>query len=208
MSLTKAALGYRLAETRMGDTIQDVAARELDDAGRWPELVAYNGLAPPYLVDDLAGVENGSEGGNVLLAGMHIRVPASKPRNDVSKPEDIFGTDILLTGGFLTADAGGDMATVSDLTNLRQALTIRLNTEQRELVWHRDYGNPLFKLKGQKAGPVNLQLGAAYGSRTLRSDPRITAIESITATIEGDSITVEATAVTEDGRPLPVRSTI
>lgn len=206
MSLKQRALGYRLAETRLGDTLQAIAMRELGDAGRWPELVAYNGLVPPYLVDDLAGIEQSQDGGVVLLAGMHIKVPASKPRNEVADPADIFGTDILLTDGVITANAEGDIQLVSDLPNLRQALKIRLGTEQRELVWHPTYGNPLFKMVGKKSGPVNLQLSAAQGERTLRADPRVASVPQITTTIEADAVTVDAVAITVDGRPLPVRS--
>jgi hypothetical protein len=207
MSLKQRARGYRLAETYLGDTIQMVAMRELGAADRWPELVAYNGLAPPYLVDSLQGIEESGDAGTVLLAGMHMRVPAMQPENEVSSPDDIFGTDIELgQDGFLSASAGGDLQLVEDLPNLSQALRLRLGTYQNELVWHPMYGNPLFKLIGQKPDAVTLQYAAALGERTLRSDPRIDSIARIESFVGADAVGVDATAITVDGRPLPVRS--
>lgn len=206
MSTTRRSIGYRLAETRLGDTIQAIAARELGEAARWPELVAYNGLAEPYIVDSLGQIENAnSEAGLVLLAGGHIKIPASRPRNQVSDPRSIFGTDILLDrDGFLTATETGDLATVAGLPNLVQALRVRLYTHLRELTWHQQYGNPLLDLIGKPADPINLQLARAWGERTIRSDPRIDRVERISSDITADAVTVDALAVTVDGRPLPV----
>lgn len=207
MSLTKRSSGYQLAETYQGDTVQKIAARVLGDASRWPELVAYNNLVPPYVVDDLAGIETSGDG-LVLISGMHIRVPVSKPASDVSHPTDIFGSDLRLDNqGFLGSE-NGSFALVSDISNLRQALGIRLNTELRELVWHPKYGNPLFKYVGVKSSPAYLQLTAAQGEQTVRADPRISDVEQVVVTIDADSLLVEVDAVAADGRDLSVKADI
>jgi phage baseplate assembly protein W len=199
------AHGYRLAATRLGDTLQAIAGRELGDAGRWPELVSYNGLAPPYIVDHLSDMED-TEEGRVLLSGTPIRIPSAEPLTGVSDPSDIFGTDMLLQDGFLTAGEDGDFALVADLPNLRQALANRLATRERELLRHPLYGNPLHGLIGDRSGPVLTLLAAKFAERTLRSDPRVSSVESVTATTTGDVTIVEATAVAIDGRSLPVGS--
>ena len=57
--------GYRYASTNHGDTIQQVAFRELGDASRWAELVWINDLLPPGSpVDRLVLVEVYTPGGN------------------------------------------------------------------------------------------------------------------------------------------------
>jgi phage baseplate assembly protein W len=207
MTVNRSYVGYRLAQTRMGDTIQKVAARELGQAGRWPELVAYNGLAPPYLVDSLSGLEESSDGGQVLLTGGYVKIPAARPPNQVSDPRDIFGTDVLLDrDGQLTANENGDLEVIRDVANLTQALNIRLATHVKELVWHPTYGNPLHDLVGRANDEVNLLLSEALASRTLRSDPRIDRIERITTEANGDVIHVDAITITVDGRPLPVNT--
>lgn len=207
MTLSVRAAGYRLAETHQGDTIQKVAARTLGDASRWPELVAYNNLVPPYLVDDIAGIETSGDG-MVLIAGMHLRVPVSKPTSNVVNPTDIFGTDLLLdANGFFTA-ADGQLTLVSDVPNLTQALRIRLSTEQRELVWHPRYGNPLFQYVGVKSNPVYLQLTAALGERVIRADPRIADVPRVVTTIDADSLLIEVDAVAVDGRDLNIKADI
>lgn len=208
MAVNKIA-GFRLADTRLGDTIQAVAMRELGDAARWPELVALNGLAPPYLIDGIPGLEEAEPGGAVIIAGQRIKVPASRPRNAVSDPDDVFGRDIALSGGLLGVTEGGDLDVVADLQNLHQALRHRLATHERELVWHPEYGNPLHGMVGLKASPVNNLLAAAYAERTLRYDPRVDRVEGVTADLgtalaSGDTIAIEAEAITVDGRPLPI----
>jgi phage baseplate assembly protein W len=203
--LTARARGWRLAATRIGDTIQDVAVRELGRADRWPELVAYNRLAPPYIVDNLGGLEDGqSENGRVLIAGQTIRIPAGRPASGVSDPEDIYGTDAALPGGRLEAGEDGDLARLADVPNLRQALEHRLATEEGELVWHPTYGNPVLAMRGERASAVNLLLAQAYAERTIRSDPRIASVPEVEAEAVGDAFGVTATAVATDGRPLPV----
>jgi phage baseplate assembly protein W len=205
MTATVSASGYRLAPTRHGDSLQAIAARELGDAARWVDLVAYNGLAPPYIVDNLSDLEGAGDEGRVLLAGANIRVPASRRPNAVASPDDVFGTDVLLgADGSLSVNASGDYETVSDLPNLRQALGIRLSTEEGELVRHPSYGNPLFGLKGEKASPVNLLYSRALAERTLRADPRVDSMKSLETSITGDAVLVDAEVIATDGRPLPV----
>jgi phage baseplate assembly protein W len=202
--------GFRLVPTRLGDTLQAIAAREMGDASKWVEIAALNGLAPPYVVDSLLAVQ--AEGftptgglGRVHLAGTRIRIPSAMPRGGVSDPEDVYGTDIELPrDGRLAAGPDGDLALVRDVPNLTQALRIRLETRVGELIRHADYGDPIFELLGGKGNSVTDQLGAAYAEQTLRKDPRVADVQDATAEIAGDAMTVTAEAVAIAGRALPV----
>lgn len=205
MSIQKAR-GYRVVDTRMGDTIQAVAQRELGDPSRWPELVSYNRLAPPYIVDHLSGLEVTGAEGRIILAGQRIRIPANVAPSAVADPDDIFGTDLSLPEGLLQVDADGDLLLVRDVPNLAQAIRHRLGTHEGELLWHKEYGNPLFDLPGDKGDPLILFLAGKLSQRTIQYDPRISRAENVTADLQGDAITVEATAVAIDGRSLPVGS--
>lgn len=213
--------GYRLAETRMGDSIQRVAERELGEADRWPELAAYNQLDPPYIIDGLSGLENqevARAAARVLVAGQRIRIPAAPPPNGVSDPDDIYGTDILLErqpgsgvpgggprGGLLVEDpATGDLLTVTDVENLKQALRHRIATHTRELMRHKRYGNPLHDMVGWGSGPAQALLARAEAERMLRSDPRVTGVRQLEADTAGDAVNIDAVVVATDGRSLPV----
>ncbi len=198
-------MGYRLVETRQGDTPQSVAARELEDAARWPEIVAINNLAPPYIVDSIAELE-GTPPGRVTLAGRAIKVPAPPKRASAVAEDDIYGTDMLLDAdGELSVDPEtGDWAVISGPANLAQALRNRLTTKLRELIWHPTYGNGVFRLIGRGGNAPRNQLAAAHVSRAARRDPRVANLRNVRAEIEGDQLRVSAVAVATDGKPLPV----
>src|SRR3546814_6405451 len=122
--------GFRFVEVRLGDTLQAIAARELGDAGRWYDLIAYNQLVPPFITDDPVLVRDG-----VRTAGDLILVPApSLPESGSADPENVFQRDIDLTGGVLSVE-NGDFAVVSGRANLRQAIKHRVETERGELIF-------------------------------------------------------------------------
>lgn len=194
--------GLRKAATRRGDTLQRIAARELGDAARWYDLISINGLVWPWITDDAA-----QAGSTVLLAGSDILVPAPAPGASGVAPlgdDAVFGTDLLLAGGRLAAGASGDFALVSGVPNLSQATRHRVAVPERELVYHPDYGCAIHELKGARGDAVANQLGALFVERSLRRDPRISRLENTTAAINGDAMPVTTTAVTVDGRRLPL----
>ncbi|CAH2606346.1 conserved protein of unknown function (plasmid) [Rhodovastum atsumiense] len=208
MSIRKPISGYRLADTRQGDTLQAIALRELGDASKWSDLAALNNLLPPYVVDTLAELEDDAGDpppGRVLLVGMPIKIPAPGPApSGVLDVSDLFGTDLDLSGGLLSVSEAGDLQLVSGVPNLRQALHHRLETHTGELIFHPDYGQRFHELIGGPANPITNLLGASYVASCVRSDPRIANVRDTKAELRGDGIAVSATAVTIDGKPLPV----
>lgn len=193
------AAGVRIAETRIGDTLQAIAARELGDAARWPDLANLNNLLPPYITADLS-----QAGPRVLFAGQTIQIPSPSPAPSGVADPTVFGTDIALVNGQITDDGAGDLLTVSGPANLDQAVRNRLETRPGELVFHQAYGNRIYALLGGGVTPAALQLGASFAAAAIGADPRVASVERPMATAIGDVIEIKAVAVTVDGKRQPV----
>jgi phage baseplate assembly protein W len=183
--------GIRLVQPHRGDNLQAVAARELGDANRWPELVWLNALKPPYLTDDPLAVTPG-----VVLTGGFIRVPAPGG-SSVTEPDDdgqAFERDCVLVGKALVVDDGGDLAVIAGTPNLKQQLQHRINTPRGQLQRHPEYGCRIWSLLGTVNGPTAGKLGAEYVKSALRSDYRVSRVASAVAEVVGDSVRVTARA--------------
>jgi phage baseplate assembly protein W len=200
LSIQKQIAAFRLAQTRVGDTLPVIAARELGSAASWPDLATLNGLLPPWITDDFA-----SASPTVLWAGQQtIKIPASAPPpSGVSDPNTVFGTDVALPNGRFVFTATGDLATISGTANLAQALRNRLMTPLGELIRHLLYGCDVFKLLGTGSTATTNLLAATLVARAVRRDQRVARVENATGTIQGDTITVTATAVSVDGKRVP-----
>lgn len=189
--------GYRFVDTRPGDTLQRIAARELGDAAQWGTLIAYNNLVPPYLTDNPDDVAPG-----VLLIGSQILVPAGVPVIETTTdPSAVFQTDILLTTGQLSA-VNGDFATVSGRANLSQALKNNVETSRGELLWHTSYGSLCRQIIGAINGPTQAQLCAAYAKASLLLDPRVSSVDQAVATIMGDQMAIAIEVIPIVGRSI------
>ncbi len=192
----------RRVETRRGDTPQRIAARELGDAARWIQIVAINGLRPPYVVDNPAAVADG-----VVLAGSALLIPddgAVQSASASPDPAAAFGVDIDIADGVLSDDGDGDFALVSGYANLTQALRSRLGTPAGELLFHPQYGNGAFALVGGRASPSLAALADALVRRAVVSDPRVASAVDFTTRLSGDRLAVTGTVIAIDGS----RSTI
>lgn len=186
---------YRLAEIHHGDDLQAIAARELGDANRWPELVWLNTLTHPYITTD-----ERRAGPGVLLAGGFIKVPApAGVWTDDAERGQVFERDCAMTNRMLSVDAGGDLAVVSGVDNLRQQLQHRLDTPRGQARRHPGYGNMAPRLKGRVNGPTAGMLAAEYVKAALQADYRVSRVDSSTAQVQGDAIRVTARAVAIEG---------
>lgn len=196
---TKAISGFRFVQTQYGDTLQSVALRELGDASQWSVIAWFNGLLPPYLTDD-ASLSTTS----VALTGSTIRVPSASAQVDASvRPDDVFLADLQLSNGVLQI-VDGDFAVVAGQDNLRQALANRIVTDHGELLFHGDYGANLGRLKGQIAGPVLEMVAQDYVEEAMLQENRVQSIRSVTATIAGDRLNINAEVVPITGIPINV----
>jgi phage baseplate assembly protein W len=181
----------RRAETQVGDSLQRVAARELGDATRWPLLATLNNLVPPYITDDPGAVTD-----RVILSGTALLVPDSgrtaqaQPAPD---PARTFGVDVSNRGGGMAADDDGDLRIVSGYANFTQALSNRLETNLRELLFHSSYGNGARDLIGRSGNSSNRFLAASLVKRAIVGDDRVERVRNIVAVaIDGANVPVES----------------
>lgn len=203
MTIERTATGSRYVEILRGDTLQRIAARELGDASRWPELVGFNRLVPPFIVDDAA-----SAGERVLAAGQFIRIPATDVVvSATSSPDEVYGRDVGLRLGRIEA-IDGDFAIVGGLDNLRQALRHRIETDSGELLFHPGYGSQIRRILGQASGPAATLLAAQLARTAVLADERIASVPSAEAEAEGDMLRVTVKAEPVVGKVVDITSTL
>jgi phage baseplate assembly protein W len=195
---TRQVSGFRFVQTEYGDTLQSVALRELGDARQWSTLAWFNKLIPPYLTDDASQSRAG-----VLICGATIRVPSASAEVDAGVfPDEVFLSDCKIDKGALQF-AAGDFALVSGRENLHQAISNRIVTDHGDLIFHGDYGANLHRIIGL-SGPVQELVAAEYVDDALRAENRIQTVSRVTATTQGDRLSIEAEVVPITGANINV----
>lgn len=181
----------RWSVVQAGDTLRLIALRELGDALRWIEIADLNGLRPPYIV---ASTNPAERTRGTMVWGDRLLLPSGTATADVTRYEDLYGTDLDLTGGRLTADASGDFALVAGGDNLVAALDRRIRTRTGDLLAHPKYGCDVAAILGFKLRPVSLLLGAGFIRNAVRAEPRIESLDNVTANASGDAALYGITA--------------
>ena len=194
-AFSKEMPNYRIAATEHGDTVKLIAARELGDANRWPELVWLNALVWPYITDDEARAGTG-----VLLSGQFIKIPApAGVLSDRAETGQVFERDCKMTDRMLDDNGAGDFQVVSGSSNLVQQLQHRIITPRGQAMRHPAYGSLLYRVIGRVNGPAASLLAAEYTKSAVLSDYRIRSVESSDAKVTGDRVEVTARATTIAG---------
>lgn len=192
--------GYRFVEVQRGDTLQVIAARELGDAARWSELIAYNDLVPPFLTDDPEATVTG-----VILSGQLIRLPAPVPVITTTADADlVFERDVMLDERGALATKEGDFEVISGRANLRQSIKNRVETDRGELMFHPGYGSLVRRLIGSVNRPTTTLLAAEYAKSAVAADSRIKQVSASVAEAVGDTIRVRVEAEPIVGRVIDV----
>jgi phage baseplate assembly protein W len=191
--------GFRFVETFHGDTLQRIAAREMNDASQWSTLAHLNELVPPYFIEPDQPATAG-----LLRYGDMLMVPAASASiGGVTDPDLVFEKDCALTAGLLTSE-NGDFVVVGGRANLRQALQHRIRTDQGELIFHPEYRCLVHRLIGAMNGPTAGLLAGEYVKAALLRDSRIQEVTQVDVQITGDTISVLAEAVPITGRTITV----
>ncbi len=165
-----------------GLTLERMAQRELGDSSRWGEIVEVNGLKAPYITDDLSYVGDG-----VLRPGDSVLIPTPKRNGfsqvpnareikttrDLSELEKSLGTDFKLTPDFdLSISNSGDLELISGVSNMAQAVILKLSYEKGEVMRYPELGAGL--RPGVKFPPIeDIKDGL---TNTLLQDSRIEGI--------------------------------
>lgn len=198
----KPLAGWRSIIPRAGETLADLALRELGDATLWTLIAWVNGLRAPYIVQSPDAVVDGT-----VMFGTPLRVPAGAPE-PASGQADLYYTDIQLTAGRLSVTPDGDLQLVSGVANLAQGLRHRLMVDRQELVFHPTYGAYISQLLGQGLTPADLKLCEFYARSSLLEDERVRSVASIVATATLDSITLVAKVIAVSGVTVDLQITI
>lgn len=94
--------------------------------------------------------------------------------------------------------AAVDLATVTGLDSLRQALIQRLLVRRGELSLHPRYGSRLHELRGAPMNERTRRLARAYIHQALSADTRVRAVEQIVITLQRPSTLDARITVTLD----------
>ena len=183
------AVRVKLIQVKIGDTIQQLAARELGDVQRWRELVQINGLRPPYIVPS---INEADKEPNSLLWGEFIAVPSIGDTGPLTGA-GVYGVDPWCVQGQLIANEDGDLALAGGTDNLGQALQHRISTPFRSYLPHPDYGCEVHTLLGVRNRPAAALLGAGFARRATLRDPRIEEARA-GAHVLGDRLYIMVTA--------------
>lgn len=163
---------------RIGDTLMDIAARELGNFDRWIEIATLNNLQPPWIgpltTETIAGW-----GTKLIMPGPGTTAAAGGQK--ISYSQDFLGTDLYIgpINGSMPA-WNGDFQTITGINNLSWALGRRLQTAMGTLIYHRTYGSRIPAEIGQVQDSQTASHIKAYGTSALMSDPRVQAVLSAT----------------------------
>lgn len=189
----RAPAGATRYTVRRGDDVESVAARELGDASRWPEVVRLNALGHPYIANARR------PGAAVAVPGDEIWLPASTARPRPPTEDDPLGRDIAAAWSF--RDTGGGLNVVTGGQCLLQGLTTRLTGTLGE--------DPLFPSLGIAAAIGQPAGGGAEVGVSVRraviADRRVDSIAKLEAFVEGDAVGIEVEVVAIDGQRLTTR---
>lgn len=191
--------------------LERLALTELGDVNRWIEIAELNDLKPPYIIQDTSDIRP-----NVLYPGDTILIPqpiingfGTTPQvkelpilAGLNAAQKNLGIDIALTKEFdIELTNSNDFAITFGIQNAIQAILIKLNLEQGELLDHPTIGVGL--VPGTKGNPANVIRRELL--ETLSDDPRFSRITDLQIVRENSTLFINFSAFIQDvDTPVPV----
>lgn len=166
-------------ELRQHDDIRRLAARLLGDQARWRELVRINRLEYPYLSnhpEDYPGLRVLGPGDELLYPGEPIAEVTATQQADAEA--EAFGRDLRLSDGYLVLQ-GANLAMISGLPNVRDAIDRRINTPLGGLPAHlSSYGHTAKQYLGLMGSEEVLELVNLDLERAIAADSRVQSVST------------------------------
>ena len=191
--------GLRVYTVKGDDTLQRIAQNELGDSDLWPYIAAVN--------SDITS-NNDLVPGEEIFIPIQVDIGEGTNKEQFILTEDIardpYGTDIAIDqNGNLVVQESNDLATVSGLTNVEQAVNLRLNTMVGSMIKQTAFGITA------QAGIAGTELAVKYLKTAVRNalteDPRIQSIENMIVTLKADVLEIGMTVnVVGADKSLPV----
>ena len=196
---------YKRHIVRYGETMQSIAALEMDDVMQWITIVKYNQLEYPYIVesdsDKIANIEHlVTIGDSIIIPEEASLTQADLDEMTIQDKDEIsklaLGQDLSMVDfpNFfdskgtqdsilqLDGDNKGDIKTVYGAENVRQSIIAHLLTPKGALILHPEYGSNLHELF-VKGNVSNTQIIDDEISRTILTDGRISSVKKISSTL-------------------------
>lgn len=183
------------------ESITDFAKRTTGDTTLWKYLVGINKLKAPYISVNGDGVSVARPGDYLLVpngSGSSSTSVSIDTVQGTSELDKKLGRDLRLrisntsnnsyTSFDLVTSQKGDLDLVQGIDNMKQAVTIKFNTEQTELALHPFFGG-LYPIgtKGQLSSILKFKENTR---NMLLVDSRISSIVSFTIKQTGDTLNV------------------
>ena len=165
---------------KAGDTLQSIAADQMGDSNLWFYIASVNDI-PSNIALEI---------GSTIYLPVLSDLSSSEPNVFILSEDptrDPFGTDIRLApnGDFAVSD-GGDLATISGIENLKQAVNNILMTRAGSIIKQSAYGiSAVLGMAGQDLAYSYLRMSI---SNALLQDPRITDVQNLFIDIRGDKL--------------------
>lgn len=200
---------FRKHQIVYGDTMQSISQKETGDMSNWVDLVNYNDLQYPYIVDTreekMTNLEHLVSYGDTIIIPMVSNLEETNVyklnRQDKSFIEKTaLGSELSMTyypshyhdQGTqdeileLAGDGKGDLRLVQGVENVKQATLVRLMTPIGSLILHPEYGSNLHNLFG-KTTSEQMKIIDIEITSTVLKDTRIKECELVDHYIEYDT---------------------